>query len=191
MSSKQALRKEAATRRAELARATPDHAALIAAFALALELQEGAHIASYWPIRDEADPRALMTALAAAGHALALPRIVARDQPLAFHHWRDRDPTLVNVFGIAEPLEAAPLAVPNVVLVPLLAFDAQGHRLGYGAGYYDRTLSALRAAGDVLAVGIAYAGQEVLELPHDALDERLDLLVTEAGVRRFSVSARS
>jgi 5-formyltetrahydrofolate cyclo-ligase len=185
MLSKQELRKNARARRAELARALPDFAERLTAFADALELPDAAALAFYWPVRDEADPRALAEALAARGHALVLPRIVAKDSPLAFHRWTPRDPTLVNAFGILEPLKEAPSAAPAVVFVPLLAFDGAGYRLGYGAGYYDRTLEALVAQGSALALGVAYAGQEVRELPRQPHDRRLDAVVTENGVRRF------
>jgi len=186
MTSKQQLREQARARRAELARALPDFAARIAAFADELSFPLGANIAGTWPIRDEADPSALMTALAAKGHSLALPCIIAREEPLQFRKWSERDATIVNLFGIAEPLEDAEVVAPQVVLVPMLAFDADGYRLGYGGGYYDRTLASLREAGMVLAVGIAYAGQEVPRLPRKPHDEKLDLILTEKGVRRFT-----
>jgi 5-formyltetrahydrofolate cyclo-ligase len=184
MLSKPELRKNARIHRAELSRALPDFAERLAAFADALALPAAA-LAFYWPVRDEADPRLLAEALAARGHALALPRIVAKDKPLAFHHWTPRDSTLVNAFGITEPLKEAPPITPVIVFVPLLAFDRAGYRLGYGAGYYDRTLEALAEQGGAYAVGVAYAGQEVSELPRQPHDRRLDAIVTENGVRRF------
>lgn len=140
-------------------------------------------IGGYCAIRDEADPRALMLALLARGHTLALPRMVGRDAPLAFHHWKEVDVLKPGTFGITEPLEDAPLVTPHVLLVPLLAFDGNGHRLGYGGGYYDRTLAHLRASRSVHAIGIAYTGQEVPPLPILAHDERLDAVLTENGLR--------
>jgi 5-formyltetrahydrofolate cyclo-ligase len=184
MNDKPSLRTAARARRAELARALPQYAATIAAFADDLPLAKGAVVAGYWPVRDEADPRGLMRVLAARGHALALPRIEAKDSPLAFHLWREGDVLFDNHHGIAEPAEASPLISPQVLLVPLLAFDAAGHRLGYGGGYYDRTLLSL-ARAPVVAVGIAYAGQEVAELPQHNHDHPLDVIVTELGVRRL------
>jgi len=86
---------------------------------------------------------------------------------------------------VPEPDPAWPLATPAIVLVPLLAFDAVGRRLGYGGGYYDRTLAALRAGHTITAVGVAYAGQEVENIPHDAHDEQLDMILTETGLRAF------
>ncbi len=89
-------------------------------------------------------------------------------------------------FGIAEPLPDWPIARPETLLVPLLAFDARGHRLGYGGGYYDRTIAALKAHGPLRTIGIAYAGQEVLSLPHDPHDQPLDAVLTENGLRSFN-----
>jgi len=186
MSTKPQLREQARARRAELARALPNVAARLASFADELDLPPGAVVAGTWPIRDEADPQLLMAALAAKGHRLALPRLAAKDAALAFHHWSQNHPTQVSVFGIAEPLAHAEPVAPSVLLVPLLAFDAQGFRLGYGGGYYDRTLAALRAEGEVLAIGVAYAGQEVEKLPRGPHDQRLDMLISERGVRRFT-----
>jgi 5-formyltetrahydrofolate cyclo-ligase len=169
-------------RRAELARSLPDFAARTAAFAGALAFPPHATIAGYWPIRGEADPRALMAALAARGHTLALPRIGAKDAALSFRRWNEGDALIDNHHAIPEPRADADVVTPDILLVPLLAFDASGHRLGYGGGYYDRTLEAL----DARAIGIAYAGQEVDALPHEAHDRRLDAVVTEKGMRVFA-----
>jgi 5-formyltetrahydrofolate cyclo-ligase len=92
----------------------------------------------------------------------------------------------VSAYGVTEPDVGAEVMTPSVLLVPLLAFDADGYRLGYGGGYYDRTLTVLRAQWSVRAIGIAYAGQEIEKLPHDAHDERLDAVLTETGLRAFS-----
>jgi 5-formyltetrahydrofolate cyclo-ligase len=180
------LRKEARTRRAELVRSCTEFAVRIARFADNLALEPNAVVAGYWPTRDEADPRLLMKALAASGATLALPRIEARNAALSFRRWSEGDPLADNHHAIQEPLAEAPRVTPDLVLVPLLAFDARGHRLGYGGGYYDRTLCGLRAAGPVTAIGIAYAGQEIAAIPHEANDQRLDMVLTELGLRRFS-----
>jgi len=178
------LRKDAEQRRRTLARA--GFATAIAGFAGALALPEGAVVSGYWAFREEADPRALMLALGAKGHPLALPCVVAKHTPLRFHRWRESDAMRVGAFGIAEPLVGAEAVTPSVLLVPLLAFDGEGTRLGYGGGYYDRTLAVLRAQGPVRAIGIAYAGQEVPALPHAAHDQRLDAILTEKGLRTFA-----
>ena len=180
------LRKGARARRAELVRSCTKFAMRITRFADNLALKPNAVVAGYWPTRDEADPRPLMQALAARGTTLALPRIEERNAALSFRRWREGDALIDNHHAIREPLAEAPRVVPNLVLVPLLAFDATGHRLGYGGGYYDRTLAGLRAQGPLTAIGIAYAGQEIAAIPHEANDQRLDMVLTELGLRRFS-----
>ncbi|HEY2418591.1 MAG TPA: 5-formyltetrahydrofolate cyclo-ligase, partial [Steroidobacteraceae bacterium] len=105
--------------------------------------------------------------------------------PLIFHVPVAHEPWLPGTFGIPEPRTDWPRAEPSVLLVPLLAFDAEGYRLGYGGGYYDRTLAHLRAHHSVTAVGVAFAGQEVPRIPREPNDQRLDMLVTEQGIRRF------
>jgi 5-formyltetrahydrofolate cyclo-ligase len=139
---------------------------------------EGAIIAGYWPMGDEMDPRPLMLALAARGHALALPVTPPRGQPLAFLAWAPGAALRSGALGTSEPVAGEELR-PDVLLVPLLAFDRAGRRLGYGGGYYDRTLAALPGAK---AIGIAYAGQEMPEVPAGPQDFRLPLIATEAGI---------
>jgi 5-formyltetrahydrofolate cyclo-ligase len=136
-------------------------------------------VAGYWPIRSEIDPRPLMSAL---GLLSALPIIDGPGLPLRFRTWRPGDPVQPGRLGTSEPGPDAAELVPDLVLVPLLAFDRRRHRLGYGAGFYDRTLAALRANGPVLAVGVAFAAQEVPDVPIDSWDEPLDLVLTEQGV---------
>jgi 5-formyltetrahydrofolate cyclo-ligase len=184
-SDKKNLRTEARARRAALAAALPDHAARLAAHAEALKVPPGAAVGGYAALPGEADPAALLEQLARRGAALALPRVVAKDLPLAFHIWRPRQELVPGAHGIPEPDPSWPLVTPAIVLVPLLAFDAAGRRLGYGGGYYDRTLAALRAGHTIAAVGVAYAGQEVENLPNDAFDEPLDMILTETGLRAF------
>ncbi|MEJ0026907.1 MAG: 5-formyltetrahydrofolate cyclo-ligase [Rhizomicrobium sp.] len=177
--SKPDLRAAARRHRTTLTRA--DFTETIARFAGDIAVAPGAVVAGYFPFRDEADPRALMAALAAKGHRLALPS-VEPGRPLTFRAWKMGDAMHASAFGIPEPLPSAPEAVPDLVLVPLLAFDTTGHRLGYGGGFYDRTLAALK---DVTAIGVAYAGQEVAALPREAHDHPLDAVITENGLRRF------
>jgi 5-formyltetrahydrofolate cyclo-ligase len=190
MNDKQRLRQEARARRQQLARALPDYAQFIAARYAddvdGLGFAPDAVVAGYWPFREEADPRPLMQVLAAKGHPLVLPRIARRATPLEFHRWIEGDPMRPNAFEIAEPLASAEILTPSIVLVPLLAFDAAGYRLGYGGGYYDRTLTLLRAARKVVAVGFAFAGQEVSDVPRREHDEPLDAIVTEKGLRKFA-----
>ena len=180
MDQKQKMRSEARARRALLT--STAFADQVAAFANDLDLPEGAIVAGYHPIRDEADPRALMSSLAARGHQLALPVVAVAHAALLFRSWKAGDPLAANAWGIAEPLASTPEIAPAVILVPLLAFDGTGHRLGYGGGYYDRTIDALPR---LRTIGIAYAGQEIPVVPRKPHDHALDMIVTEKGVRRF------
>ena len=189
MNDKQRLRQEARARRKQLAGALPDYAQVIAARYAdnfdGLGFAPAAVVAGYWPFREEADPRPLMQALAAKGHPLALPRVLRRAAPHEYRRWIEGDPLRPNAFEISEPLAGAEIVTPSIVLVPMLSFDAAGYRLGYGGGYYDRTLALLRAASKIVAVGIAYAGQEVPGVPRREHDEPLDAIVTEKGFRHF------
>jgi len=140
-------------------------------------------VSAYWPMRGEMDPVPLMTELVARGQTCVLPVIIGRDTALEFRSWQPGDELDSGPYGTREPGSGARVLVPDVLIVPLVAFDRQGHRLGYGGGYYDRTLSALRKASDVIAVGYAYAGQEMDKLPQDPFDQGLDWLVTEQAAR--------
>ena len=150
-------------------------------FLSALSLPPAQVVAGYWPMPEEIDVRPLMTHLHLSGHVLVLPVVVGRGQPLIFRQWRPSIALDPGVYGIPVPGAEAPELTPGVLLVPLLAFDDEARRLGYGAGYYDRTLAALRAGGDILAIGAAYAAQRMDSLPEDASDQRLDWVVTEEG----------
>lgn len=142
-------------------------------------VESGTVTAGYVPIRDELDPNPLLDALASAGATCCLPVILGRGQPLRFRLWRPGDALVSGPFGVPAPAEAAAEVAPTLVLVPMLGFDRKGHRLGYGAGFYDRTLDRLRRHGRVLAIGLAYAGQELPLIPADPHDQPLDWIVTE------------
>ncbi len=152
---------------------------------LALSPPAGTVFSAYAPMRGEIDPRPLISQLIATGLVCALPVVVGREEPLLFRRWQVGEPLLPGPFGTQQPSDESPALVPEVLLLPLLAYDREGQRLGYGGGYYDRTLAALRAAGPVAAVGLAFAGQMVETVPSAASDEPLDWVVTEAGARRF------
>ena len=182
---KKLLRREAEGIRRELAAAQPGAGARIARNFLAnVPLAPGSAIAGYVALRGEADPAPLMGRLRASGYAVALPRVAGRNRPLAFHLWPHEAKPAAGPYGVLEAAPDWPAVRPHVLLVPLLAFDAEGYRLGYGGGYYDRTLRGLRASGSVLAVGIGFSGQEMV-LPHDPTDEKLDWMVTEKDAARF------
>ncbi len=183
---KKAMRTEALAHRSALAKAAPDAPRHMAeSFLKSIALAKGAVVSAYAAIGHEADPSPLTEALRKRGYAIALPLVIGRGQPLAFHLYEEGAKLVPGVFGLFEPAPDWPAVTPDVLIVPLLAFDGKGNRLGYGAGFYDRTLAALRARHKVLAVGYAFAGQEVAEVPHREGDERLDWIVTELGAKRF------
>lgn len=151
-----------------------------------IAVHAGAAVAGYMPIGSEIDPRLLMLRLAAAGAVLCLPDAVAEETPLEFRRWAPDDLLDTGRFGISVPARDAEILDPDLVLVPMLAFDRQGRRLGYGGGYYDRSLARLRAAREVLAVGLAFSGQVRDDLPAGPHDVRLDWIVTETVAQPVS-----
>ncbi len=164
-----------------VAAATGVAARFITAPVLAAHARAGCVVAGYLPIGSEIDPRLLMDRVAGTGAALCLPVVGADVEPLEFRRWQPGDAVEPSAFGTSVPREGSDLLVPDLVLVPMLAFDRDGHRIGYGGGYYDRTLARLRADGDVLAVGLAFSGQVRDDLPVGPNDARLDWIVTESA----------
>ena len=136
-------------------------------------------IAGYVPVGTEADVMPLLCRLAAAGYALALPEVVGVGLPLRFRRWAQGAALITGRYGIPCPKTDAPLCSPWAMLVPLLAFDRYGHRLGYGGGFYDRTLADCRRRGAVLSIGVAFAEQELAAVPTDRHDQPLDWIVTD------------
>ncbi|PKU25207.1 5-formyltetrahydrofolate cyclo-ligase [Telmatospirillum siberiense] len=138
-------------------------------------------VAGYWPMAGEADVRPLLEALAARGCRVGLPVVESKGRPLAFRLWQPGMALEAGPHGTAHPPTDVPVMEPDLLLVPMLAFDRRGRRLGYGGGYYDRTLALLRGKRTVTAVGIAYAAQEMPVLPDEPHDQRLDWVVTETA----------
>jgi 5-formyltetrahydrofolate cyclo-ligase len=139
-------------------------------------------IAGYVSLADEADVAPLLGQLDGQGVDLVLPAVAERDAVLEFRRWKPEDELQPGPFATRHPGDAAERATPDLLLIPLLAYDLDGGRLGYGGGYYDRTLEALRAAGSVTAVGIGYAAQRMDGLPRESHDQLLDWIVTEQDV---------
>jgi 5-formyltetrahydrofolate cyclo-ligase len=151
----------------------------IAARVFPLAIAPGTIVSGFMPLKSEINPLPLLQRLAAMGAVLALPAIAGRSKPLIMRGWQFGAPLDRGQWGIREPKPEYPEVDPDILLVPLLAFDRAGHRIGYGAGYYDMTINALRARKPVTAVGIAFASQEVAKIPATPRDARLDLVLTE------------
>jgi 5-formyltetrahydrofolate cyclo-ligase len=154
----------------------------IAAREFPLAITPGTIVSGFMPLKSEINPLPLMQMLAEAGARLALPAIAERGKPLLMRAWEFGALLDRGQWGIREPKPEAAEVEPDILLVPLLAFDRAGHRLGYGAGYYDMTIHRLRAQKPIAAVGIAFAAQEVPKIPTTPRDERLDLVLTEREV---------
>ena len=160
---------------------------LLAQFVDNITVPPDAAVAGYWPMNDEMNPVPLMKRLFKDGVPCVLPAVVAKGQALVFRDWHP-DLTLEDgPFGTSHPPSSADEAAPGIVLLPLLAFDGDGYRLGYGGGYYDRTLAQLNSArSPVMTVGVAYQSQQIDAVPRGELDRRLDWVITENGAHRFS-----
>jgi 5-formyltetrahydrofolate cyclo-ligase len=152
---------------------------------LPIEITPGTIVSGYSPIRSEIDPAPLMRALAALGARLALPAVMARGKSLAFRAWSPDDRLMLGPLGILEPSPAAAELVPDIMLVPLAAFDRLGHRIGYGAGHYDYTLAHLRKTKVITAIGLAFAAQEIEAVPALSHDVALDYVLTETAAFDF------
>ena len=175
---KRELRGPCETRRSAAARAVGARAGrdAVGIFLAALTPPKGCVVSGYWPMRDEFDVRPLLGALHERGHPCALPVVVGPGQALAFRAWSPGDTLVEAAYGTQAPAKDASSLTPELLLVPMLAFDDRGYRLGYGGGFYDRTLAGLAAP---IAVGCALEAQRVDALPIDAHDRRLDWIVTE------------
>ena len=177
---KATLRREALARRHAAAKHGM-HAAesLRDRFLSAIPLPPAAVVSGFWPMGDEIDIRPLLEVLIARGHPVALPTVVRRGEPLLFRAWLPGDALIAGALGTSVPSKDKPELRPQIVITPLLAFDARGYRVGYGAGYYDMTLAQLRADGNVVAVGVGYDAQEVDAVPIEGWDQPLDWIVTD------------
>ena len=186
---KNALREYAGARRRLAHRQSGPGAGVRAAdhFLANVPVAPGAIVSGYWPIREEFDDMAILRRMSVAGYRCALPFVDKKRHVLIFREWRPGTVMLEGPFRIPEPTEEAAVLTPSLLLVPLLAYDSEGFRLGYGGGYYDGALADLRAAdGPVLAVGMAFSEQLVERVPHGTRDQQLDWIVTERGAMLFA-----
>jgi 5-formyltetrahydrofolate cyclo-ligase len=183
--SKDTLREQALFHRERIDPFSEDFEHAITLFYESLKPRAGQVVALYWPKGREFDTRGLLEQLLKDGFTCALPVMVKGSKVLEFRTWKEGEPLAVNRFDIYEPTEGATVR-PDILVVPLLAFDRRGHRLGYGGGYYDATIASLRAAAPVLTAGFCYAQQAVLfNLPVDAHDMALDWVITPVRAHSF------
>ena len=160
-------------------------AATIAARPFPVKIEPGMVVSGFSPMKSEINPIPLLRRLNDAGANLALPTIAGRGKPLTMRAWAFGEPLNSGQWGIREPFPDARAVEPDILIVPLAAFDRAGHRIGYGAGYYDMTINALRAKKPVVAIGIAFAAQEIPSVPATDRDARLDLVLTEHEIIDF------
>jgi 5-formyltetrahydrofolate cyclo-ligase len=158
---------------------------LVEMWRLERPIETPAVVSGFWPMAEELDIRPLMIELHNQGCQLALPVVVAKRQPLVFRAWRPGDPLEAGVFGTLHPSPKREVVEPDALIVPLLACDEEGWRLGYGGGFYDRTLEALRAKKSITAIGVGFNAQLVPEVPHGPGDRRLDWLLTDQRACAF------
>ena len=183
---KAVLRRDAVVRRDALPPAERMAAALaIAERGLPVEITAGMVVSGFSPLKSEISPLPLLRRVADAGASLALPVVAGRGHALIMRAWSFGAPLVPGVWGIREPPAEAPELFPDILIVPLLAFDRRGNRIGYGAGYYDMTIGRLRAMKPVTAIGIAFAAQEIAVVPATPRDARLDLVLTERAAIDF------
>lgn len=149
---------------------------------LPFEVPAGAVVSGFFPLKTEINPVRLMRRLEAAGAQLALPMVLGRGKPLSMRAFKFGDELIPGQWGILEPSKDAPEVEPDILIVPLLAFDRVGQRIGYGAGYYDMTIMALRRKKPIAAVGVAFAAQEIPRVPATPNDAPLDFVLTEREV---------
>ena len=180
---KEQARKDATKARRAAHDAAKDHAALaLASQAFPVSAKAGAStVSAFFPYQSEIDTRLLLGKLAGEGWRTCLPIVIAQGQPLVFRRWAPGEPTVPGIWNIPRPTDEAEIVEPDVLMVPMLAFDRQGYRLGYGGGFYDRTLEMLRRKKAIVAIGTAYAVQEIASVPHGVHDQRLDYVMTEKG----------
>ena len=182
---KSRLRVEALARRDELpAQQRQAAAEAIAARPFPVDVASGTIVSGYSPMKSELSPLPLMRKLSDAGAKLALPVVQGRGRPLLMRAWNFGEPLAEGAWYIRQPKSDAPEVLPDILLVPLAAFDRSGQRIGYGAGYYDMTINRLRDLKQITAIGVAFAAQEVAAVPHTTRDARLDLVLTEREVIR-------
>ena len=155
----------------------------LAALPFPFEAQAGFNVVSaFHPYQSEIDTRLLLGKLAGDGWTTCLPIVLGKALPLEFRRWLPGEPLFKGVWGIERPPETSPVVEPDVLIIPLLAFDRKGYRRGYGGGFYDRTLEKLRVLKKIVAIGVGYSAQQVSDVPHGSHDQPLDYMMTEKEI---------
>ena len=186
---KDLLREQALARRDALpATERQASAEFVASRAFPIDVPRGAVVSGFMPMKSEINPLPLLKRLAAGGATLVLPVVAGRGKPLIMRTWEFGAPLDQGVWGIRQPKAESPEVDPDILIVPLAAFDRRGHRIGYGAGYFDMTINRLRRLKSITAIGIAFAVQEIPRVPATERDEPLDLVLTEREIIDFRSS---
>ena len=185
---KKAFRTQAKATRLEAFHQVPEAGEQIAQQLLSLAFSTGANISAFWPLAEELDTLPLLHALHEQGHQMLLPIMLGAGKPLEFGSWQPGDTLKAAAFKTLEPSDDKDRLAPNIMLCPLLAFDRRGFRMGYGGGFYDRSIAQLQEQGDLLTIGIAFAAQEVEAIPIGEYDMPLDMIVTEKEVIDIGVA---
>jgi 5-formyltetrahydrofolate cyclo-ligase len=181
---KQACRKAGFATRKQVHALGLDNEANAQLTAFLKEQDENLIISAYMPIRTEVSPLPTMKRMAARGRKICVPVIIGAGLPLEFHQWTPEAEMVEGAFGAYIPKNGVQL-IPDIVITPLLAFDAHGYRMGYGGGFYDRTFEQISALKDVQAIGYAYSEQEILLVPRESTDFPLNAVITEKGILTF------
>jgi 5-formyltetrahydrofolate cyclo-ligase len=182
---KKTFRTQAKATRLEAFHQVPEAGEQIAQQLLSLAFSTGANISAFWPLAEELDTLPLLHALHKQGHQMLLPVMLGAGKPLEFGTWQPGDVLKEAAFKTLEPSDDKARLAPDIMLCPLLAFDRRGYRMGYGGGFYDRSIAQLQQQGNLLTIGIAFAAQEVAEIPTGEYDMPLDMIVTEQEVIRI------
>ena len=183
---KKRFRTEAKVARLQAFHQAPNAGEQIAQQLLNLALPAAANISAFWPLAEELDTLPLLHSMHQQGHQMLLPVMLGAGKPLAFATWAPGDLLKEAAFKTLEPRDDKERMEPNIMLCPLLAFDRRGYRMGYGGGFYDRSIAQLQEQGDLLTIGIAFAAQEVAEIPTGEYDMPLDMIVTEQEMIRIA-----
>jgi 5-formyltetrahydrofolate cyclo-ligase len=185
---KQALRKEMRAIRRDFHKASGERASfdLMELVSSSAALKNAEIISCFWPIQTEVNTVPLIHKLYKAGHQICLPIVVGNAQPLIFRQWTPETEMLEGAYKAMTPVESSPQLVPDLILSPLLAFDRNGYRLGYGGGFYDRSIEEIKTTKPLVTAGLAYSVQEVDNVPTEKTDQKLDFLITEKEILEFT-----